>query len=353
MDTGQDGKIENGYEISVLNRKYIVDNKSPMFSSIISSGEELLASPIRFVAKSAGIEHELCKALTYKMEGDNNGESVTVISTCEAGFAIINVSHTIEFDGCDDISVSVMPKGRTVAECFGVEKYNPAAFQLDTLYMEVPLRKEAIKYFNVNPVGGIVFNNPDEKDTSTPDTLVFNRNGVIPKSGLHGPFQSQIYLNGDDKGIGFFFDSYKNYHFKRNDTAFEIENKDDEIVLRIRFFDRTPDYWIDKGTDDRFSRDLLPIKYRFGMQVTPVKKTAGRLFTEKNFHVDCYCKIPREMMYDEYFSSNTVEGTDEIGFDRIKRLGVDTLYIHEKWNDIQNSTEITEETAKRLKYIVD
>ncbi len=346
-------KTGDRYEINVLNRKYTLDGQSTMFSSIISDGEELLASPIRFVAKSGEEQHEFCKALSYKMEDTDDGESATVFSTYEAGFAILNVSHTVEYDGCDEITLTVMPKGRTVAECFGIEKYDPTAFHLDTLYMEVPLRKEAVKYFNVNPVGGVVFNNPDEKDTSVPDTIVFNRNGVIPKSGLHGPFQAQIYLNGDSKGIGFFFDSDKNFHFTRNDTAFEIENREDEIILRIRFFDRTPDYWLDKGNDDRFSRDLMPIQYRFGMQVTPVKLPENRLFTEKNFHVDCYCKIPREMMYDEYFSGNVIDGKDEIGFDRIKRLGVDTLYIHEKWNDIQNSPEITEETAKRLKFIIE
>jgi len=346
-------KTGDGYEINVLNRKYTLDSRSAMFSSIISDGEELLASPIRFVAKSGEVQHEFCQALTYKMEDTDDGESATVFSTYEAGFAIINVSHTVEYDGCDEITLTVMPKGRTVAECFGIETYDPTAFQLDTLYMEVPLRKEAVKYFNVNPVGGIVFNNPDEKDTSVPDTIVFNRNGVIPKSGLHGPFQSQIYLNGDSKGIGFFFDSDKNFHFTRNDTAFEIENNENELILRIRFFDRTPDYWLDKGLNDRSSRDVKPIQYRFGMQVTPVKLPENRIFTEKNFHVDCYCKIPREMMYDEYFSGNVIDGKEEIGFDRIKRLGVDTLYIHEKWNDIQNSPEITEETAKRLKFIIE
>ena len=343
-------KIENGYEISVLDRKYTLDGRSPMFSSIISKGEEMLASPIRFSATNKGKKIEFCQALTYIMN-DSNDESCTVISTYQSDVAVINVSHTVEFDGCDDISLTIMPSGRPVGACFGLAAFDPASFDLDSLCMEVPIKKDAVKYFNVYPSGGVVFNNPDEKDNSVPDTHSFSLNGVIPKSGIHAQFQSQIYLNSEDKGIGFFFDSFKKYHLAQTSRFFEVENNDNEILLRIRFFDRTPDYWLDKGPDNRQSRDLYPLQYRFGMQVTPVKQLEKRMFDEYNLHIDCFKKTPGD--YDEYMSNPVVEGDSESGFDRIQRLGVKTLYLHEKWNDIQNCPNITSETAKRLRYIID
>ena len=54
-----------------------------------------------------------------------------------------------------------------------------------------------------------------------------------------------------------------------------------------------------------------------------------------------------------FLSSPVVEGDTEIGFDRIKRLGVDTLILHEKWNRVQNSWVIDEQTKKDTKIIID
>ena len=54
-------KTNDGYEISVLGRKYALSEKSPFFSSVVSKGEELLASPMRIVAENKGIVQEFCK----------------------------------------------------------------------------------------------------------------------------------------------------------------------------------------------------------------------------------------------------------------------------------------------------
>ena len=343
-------KTELGYEISVEGRKYTLDGRSPMFSSIISQGEEILASPIRFVATNKGEKCIFCKADSFMMD-ESDEQSCSVVSTFQSKDVVINVSHTVEFDGCDDISLSIMPSGRSVNASLGLEKFDMASFDLDSLCMEIPLRKDVIKYFNVYPTGGVIFNNPEEMDKNMPNHDGFKRSGLIPPSGIHGPTQSQIYLNGDDKGIGFFIDSYKDFSIEDANRAFEIEFINGDIILRLHILDRTPDFWANKGVNNCQSRDLFPIQFRFGMQVTPIKKAGARPFTEKNLHIDCFKKTPGN--YDEYLSGSVVEWDSDIGFDRIKKLGVDTLYIHEKWNDIQNSVELTRETAQRLKRIVD
>ena len=344
-------KIDSGYAITVLNRRYTIDSRSPMFSSIESCGEELLASPIRIVAKNNGRDCIFDKALTYMMEGYTD-DKCTVISTMQSEYAIVNVCHTIEFDGCADLSLTVMPTGRSVAACFGLEKFESEGFDLDTLYIEVPLNKKVFKYFSVYPRGNVISNGQEVIDETVPqDAVAFKGVGVIPKGGFYAPFKAQVYLNGDDKGLGFFFDSNKNFALSDDNRVFELVDNQSEYILRIRIFDRTPDFWLQKGTDNAHSRDLIPISFRFGMQATPVKAFEKKPFNEKNLHIDCFKKVP--VNYEDFLSSPVVPGNEEIGFDRIKRLGVDTLYIHEKWNDIQNSPELTEETAQRLKYIVE
>lgn len=342
-------KSSSGYDVSVLNRNYKLTEKSPFFTSITSLGEELLASPMRIVAENKGVPCEFCSTKTFMMDTSDD-ERINLISTMESKYVIVNVSHGIEFDGCDEITLSVMPTGRSVAACFGLEPFEMDAFDLNKLWLEIPLKKDIIKYFNV--CSDPIYNNPEEADefNKMPE---FSRSGIIPEGGIHTSFSPQIYLNGFDKGLGFFFITNEYFENEKDDRVFEVINNGDEWLLRIRFLDKTPYCWLEKGTNNKMSRNMLPITYHFGMNVTPVKTMEKRPYSEKNFHIDCFTKIPREMNYDEFFSKTVVDWDSEIGFDRIKRLGVDTLYLHEKWNDIQNFFELTKETGDRLKYIID
>lgn len=342
-------KTDDGYKVSVLNREYTISGAGPFFSSVTAMGEELLASPMRIVAENKGVPCEFCKTKTFMMTTSDD-ERVNLISTMETKYVIVNVSHGIEFDGCDEITLSVMPTGKSVAAVFGMEPFEPDAFDLDKLWLEIPLKKDIFKYYNVN--SDPVFNNPDEADEFNKNPL-FCGNGVIPKSGIHTSFSPQVYLSGHDKSLGFFFITDELFENDDESRVFEVLDNGDEILLRIRFLDKSPEFWKDKGKDDNMSRAMFPVTYHFGMNVSPVKTMEKRPYNEKNFHIDCFTKIPREMNYDEFFSKPVVEGDTEIGFDRIKRLGVDTLYIHEKWNDIQNFFELTCETSERLKYIIE
>ena len=341
-------KNDTGYDVSVLNRTYKLTDTSPFFASVTSMGQELLSSPMRIIAQNKGVPCKFSTTKHMKMTTSND-ERTNLIATMESDLVIINVSHGIEFDGCDEITLSVMPTGRSVAACFGLEPYDPTAFDVDKLWLEIPLKKDIFKYFTIPTAPH--YNNPDEADEFAKNPL-FNTSGVIPPSGIHAPFSPQIYLNGLDKGLGFFFGTDE--YFENDDKArvFEVFDNGDELVLRIRFFDKTPESWLDKGKDNNMSRSMLPIIFKFGMQVTPVKTPEKRPYKENEFHIDCFTKIPREMHYDEFFSKPVIDGDTEIGFDRIKRLGVEVLYIHEKWNDIQNFFELTCETSERLKYII-
>jgi hypothetical protein len=115
-------------------------------------------------------------------------------------------------------------------------------------------------------------------------------------------------------------------------------------LLRIRLLDNEPIQWKVKGTAN--GQDLFPISYRFGWIATPIKKFPENPYSEKNLHF-----MPPENYVD--FLLGQYKDTGEITLDRIKRLGVNTLYIHEKWNDIQNSPFLTRNTAEKIKKVVE
>ncbi len=343
-------KTDDGFEVSVLNRKYTLSKESTFFSSVTSLGKELLCAPMRIVAENKGVPCEFCDAKTIMMTGATD-ETVNYISTYQSDFVIVNVSHKIEFDGCDELTLSVMPTGMSVAACFGLEEFDSKAFDLNKLWLEIPLKGDIFKFYNYAHATNLYnFNNMEEADKEFVNNWYFMMSGEIPKSGMHLSNLTQIYLNGYKMGLGLFFESDENFKNDDSTRVVEIVPDGDDWILRVRFFDSTPDFWLDKGKDNANSRGLIPIQFHFGMMVTPVKDTNNKSYTERCLHIDCFKKIP--INYEEFLSNPVVEGDDEIGFDRIKRLGVEVLYLHEKWNDIQNSFDLTTDSAERLRYIV-
>lgn len=65
---------------------------------------------------------------------------------------------------------------------------------------------------------------------------------------------------------------------------------------------------------------------------------------KKRLHIDCFKKISND--YDEFLINTVVDSDREIGYDRIKRLGVTTLILHKKRNQIQNCWELTLPTQR-------
>jgi hypothetical protein len=154
-------KNDTGYDVSILNRTYKLTDTSPFFASVTSMGQELLSSPMRIIAQNKGVPCKFSTTKHMKMTTSND-ERTNLIATMESDLVIINVSHGIEFDGCDEITLSVMPTGRSVAACFGLEPYDATAFDVDKLWLEIPLKKDIFKYFTL--ASAPHYNNPDEAD---------------------------------------------------------------------------------------------------------------------------------------------------------------------------------------------
>ena len=335
---------DNKRIVKVPYREYTFE-KSCFPTSVKSMGKEILNAPIRIVCTANQNQQKFEPAELFVT--DLKEEAVNLTATMQSEVLFINTNTCVEEDGASFVDMSVMPRGLTVPQMFGLE---PAVFHrrvIDNLWLEIPIKKECATYYQVPPFTYLT--GVENCDTEKGEPWQLSWSGLVPDSGLTSSFTSQILLANDDVGFGLFFYSDEHWNIKNSKKAFEVEVTDDECILRIHLLDGEPDVWKGETTDDG-SMWLHPINFRFGFSATPYHKLSPVPFTEKAVHIDCFKKVLNN--YEEFLSAPVVDGDDEIGFDRLKRLGVEVLYIHEKWNDIQNSPILTDRTKERAKYII-
>lgn len=342
----------NCCKIGVWGREYTASG-TPMLSSIISQNQELLAGPIRIVATENGKDIAFENAKCFLMD-EVTPESAAFCCGAEAEDLIVDTTCKVEYDGFMNWTLSVMPQGLSVAAACGVKEDEVYACNLTRFWMEIPLDAKKFDYYSFAPTVKYRADGVEQEAT----TLI--RAGMIPNH-LEFPFCYQLYLSGENTGLAFLCES--NEHWQSAQYPIEVLRKDNEIVLRIRFLDWEPEYW--QGIPEKDRLHMEPLTFRFAMITTPVKPLPKDPYAERSLHIDCGHKVLNN--YEEYLFDNFVdtgeytgippEGTaiqyDEMTFDRIERLGVKVLYLHEKWNTIQNSPYITRQSAQRLHKIVE
>ncbi|MBE6593634.1 MAG: hypothetical protein E7642_06530 [Ruminococcaceae bacterium] len=328
--------------ITPYNRKYTLDG-SPFLSSIVSAGEELLTSPMRLVGLENGEEIVVSDVTSDTLYGYEEGKEVRACQYMKSSRFLYNTALCAEYDGMMDWSLTVATHGNWVSQAFGLAKPDTDPRVLTRLWLEIPLKKSAAISYQYSPHGPALF---DGKVPNMPAELYAA--GSMPKESLALPFLHQLYVGNDRVGFSVFFESDKNWQVEDEKHAIECIVGEDEVVIRLHLLDSEPYIWRDSKGDNN-GINLMPISFRIGMQVTPIKPLPKNLYQEKNMHIDCFKKILEP--YEE-FLFRPFGDTNEIAIDRIARLGVNTLYIHEKWNDMQNSPFLTRTTAERLKLIV-
>ena len=124
-----------------------------MITSIISEGHELLANPMRIVMFEDGNE-----AIFDGNYPENESESFIqkrsdeecIVCGCkQSDRFIINFVTTVKYDGNVDVDMRLMPKGRTVAQIFGLDKLRELSYKLDSLWLEIPLKKEIAAMYHM------------------------------------------------------------------------------------------------------------------------------------------------------------------------------------------------------------
>ncbi len=336
-------KNQNGYRVETECKNYDFTAKSPLLTQVTADGKELLAAPMRVVCRDGKQVFTMEEAQFFR--SDYKGESV--LSSCaEHGLTIVNVVTKISDDGLLDVTLSVMPRGPYgLLENLGMYGSERKKHLLNGLYIEIPLKKEHVQFAHIYPYGHFV------RDGEAVGNDALRIADYLPEKELHCGFKNQVLAMGDHCGFGVFFENDRELVYGEDKQVFEIINNENEYVLRVKLIDKAPEQWTipDKYLADKaeeWTLHTLPLSFHFGMQTLPVKKWDVSKGFERNLHLSCYTDEDAEYLW------HSEDGTDEIRLDRMKRLGVKVLYVHESWDDFQNGIIINDETAERLKTLV-
>lgn len=334
-------ELKEGCAVQVWGRTYKTENNL-LFSSVTSLDDELLSSPMRISASENG------KPIVWgdidSFLGECTPDKAVVYSTAQSEAFIVNVVTTIEFDGCASVDIRLMPRGFTVPQLFGLEKKDPPKTKLDYFHVEIPIKKEFAKLYHHFP--------SNTMPSSTGDTTgvkIYGGSGIRPECNADLKFSAVSFFGNDKKGFFTYAESDADWQCEDKSKAMQLISNDDELVLRLRLIDGQPKQWA-CIENEHGQYEYPDLSFRLGFQATPVKPFPDNPYKEKQLHIDCFKKIPQE--YIDFLANPVVEGSDEIGYDRIKRLGVTTLILHEKWNQIQNYWKLTERTRHQLETII-
>lgn len=336
----QDNKID----IDVWGRHYTTENNI-MFSSVNVLGEEILSAPIRVVAKENGEDSQWTEIENFVLS--KNDEKAIICGSMRSEVITVDVVSTIEFDGYTNIVLSAMPRTHTLYEDKAYGRQQVKGWSLDKLWIEIPLKKQYAKNFHYFPnrAGSPT---PSFEGKSIPENRVASSREIPSSMAMN--FMPILYVGDETRGFCFAADHCKNWQPEAANKAMEIIDGEKEVIVRLHLTDSAPKTWFRPDGSPKGPASH-PITFNFNFQFTPVKPFPENPYKEKILHIDCFNgKIPIE--YNDYLAGEVIEGSGENCYDRMKRLGVTTLILHEKWNPIQNCWIIGEDTTKRTMEIV-
>ena len=341
----QSTETEKGYVTSVWNRTYTID-KTPFFSSIVSGGEEMLASPMRFVCECNGKPLVVDNMVNLRLETSTE-KSQTYAQTTDIGHFLLATGITVFYDGCVKANVKITPKTDQRWGEYGYQ-WSKENLSFNKCWLEIPIKKEIAKFYNAFPQ----WENFIKDDVVINDRNAFELNHIdyVPEKNLAFPFKHSIFLGNDDKGLSVFFESSKGWALKDEDRAIEVFNQEDCVLIRVHFLDNEHEDWIEK--DQWHGHFRHPIVFGFGIQATPVKPFPKNPYVEKSYH-DIGIRYDRQGNSEYTFFTPIPDANDDIPMiDKFVDAGVNTIYVHEAWNDFQNGFALTDKSIERLKVMI-
>ncbi len=328
----------NEHIVHVIGRDYTI-GVDGMLTSIRSQGVELLAAPVRLVMVEEG--EPACWDDDYpENEAESfiqkrSDEQIVICGAKQSKRFIVDTCWRIDYDGCVDIDLKLMTRGQTVAQVFGISATKPLLYQLDRLWLEIPLRAEAMTLFHMFPNSEMLL---DDGNTRPENRL--SSSGAVPVQSAAMPFKTLLWLGNEERGLGWFAENDRNWQPENEARAMELVHDGEQLILRVHLLDSHPSVW---NADPRMGMNAYaPLSFRFGLHATPVKPFPKQPYIHNAFHLDCGIKVKGNYI-------DVLAGR----YDELKEKGVTTLILHEKWNKCQNWFELSEFTAHQLKTIVD
>ena len=330
---------ENKITVYATGREYTFQKTGAFFfTSIKADGEELLdgAIKVKCIEKESETVWTEQKTFVYSC----NEEKAVIIGSALGESFYVNTSITIEYDGCCFIDLKIMAKGLSVQEVFGLSNFQKPDYEIKEFSVEIPLKKTLAKFYHYFPLCKVHYFDGTVK---TPED--FNGGEFIKSVKM--PFLPIIWVGDESRGLNVFAENDKNRKYDENDAIEIIDGQN--VTVKLNLLNARPDFWQENDPCPQYR--YSPITFSFGLNATPVKPYPANPYPRKILHIDCFKKVLPD--YLDFLSNPVVEGESEIGFDRIKRLGVTTLFLHEKWNMLQNFWEMPEETERQTRIIVE
>ena len=334
-------KTNNKFIVSASNRVCTFGENS-MPESILVNGNELLAAPIRLAGSEQGepmefrTDYETNESAAFISK--RSDEEVLLCGALQTKRFILNHKVRFSFDGCMDIVLSIMPAGKTVAEVFGVESGKKPAYELDSLALEIPLRREALLHYSLYPANEVLL-----ADGTVLPKSPMSSSGKIPDQDMYFPFEALLWFGCEECGLGIYADNPKGRELNDAKRALElVRSEDGNYLLRVRLLDHHPTEW--PAPYESGCYRYPPLSFRFGLQATPVKDFPKDPYIHNALHLDCFIKTPGD--YLDFLSENG-------RFDRLKQKGVNTLILHEKWNRQQNCFDPSGYSRFQIRRIVE
>ncbi|MBQ7932527.1 MAG: hypothetical protein IJ334_16130 [Clostridia bacterium] len=226
------------HTVHVIGRDYTI-GADGMITSIRSEGVELLASPMRIVAvedgEAANWDTDYPANESESFIQRRSDEEIVICGAKQSDRFITDLCYTIDYDGCIDMELKLMTRGKTVAQVFGIADAKPTLFRLDKLWLEIPLRAEALSLFHMHPNSAWFLADGSERPCGN-----MSMSGRIPDQSAAMPFKSLLWLGNEERGLGWFAENDRNWQPADRNRAMELVRDGNTVILRIRLLDSHP-----------------------------------------------------------------------------------------------------------------
>ncbi len=287
--------IREGEALRVLNRSYIFeDNGLPR--SIEAAGKELLFSPVEM--KISGLSSaDTTFARSIVME---KPERYIQLGKHSDGKLSCEIKTTLEYDGMSRYDIRLIPAGKGIS--------------LQNLSLEIPLKAEHAGLFHYWPGA--------------------SGSGEL-KSAWTSAFKWILHLGDEDRGLTWFMESDEAFRLLDTGRAIEIIPDKERVLLRINIIDHSITL-------------ECPVVFTFGLQATPLRKTAVAGWLENRICHHAFYGMENKGYAQP--GSLFKPAADESMLEAAEKNGYKTLVFHESWTEIQSYRDTAEE--ERLKSLI-
>jgi hypothetical protein len=284
-----------------------------ILSQVTSQGTALLSGPVRVIATANGRKIRWQKSKLDCLS--HAADQAVFIGSQSAKNLSLNIQTETDFDGMMRFDVALIPS---------------APVKLESLILEIPIRKEYAKYFF------------QYRGRAGSDTKI----GRIPAKGLVKGFRPFVWIGDEERGLSWFAESNDDWLNADPDSCITVKREGDSVVLRMNLVSTPVELVPSDGSAFPYS-DSRPLqkkqlRYTFGLQATPVKHEEKDAWDHRIFCL-------------QQTNAAGVNGRLELPpklLDRLDATGVRTVVIFEHWTDIEGHV-IPKNKAKLKKIIRD